>query len=246
MTLFQNRFDDSKLYESIFGDDQRWKPGHASDTAAWRLPDEWDAIACANKEAADRLVDGLGRGPLGELYLSYPIMSLYRHYLEMRLKGIWIQLQEWERLIKIWSGEYDEQPGRQYNHQLMEVWRAVRALLLKIDANAVGEGEALEESNALYDVIESRIREFNDIDRRATSFRYPVQKNGEPTPGVPLYDGELLQVKGVVNALEYYLAGISCRVHETSSQICEALEYCHEWQAEYAWEMRNAAVDYGW
>ena len=110
----------------------------------------------------------------------------------------------------------------------------------------MARGEALEETEALHDAIERRIREFDDIDRRATSFRYPVEQNGNPPLGVPLYDGELLQVKGVVDALEYYLAGISCGVHETSSQICEALEYCREREAEYAWEMRSKAVDYGW
>jgi hypothetical protein len=246
MTLFENPFYDTKLRESIFGEDQRWNPGRAGDGTHWRLPDEWDAIACANKEAADRLVDGLGRGPLGELYQSYPIMSLYRHYLEMRLKGIWIQLQQWDRLMKIWFGESDEQPEPKYNHQLMEVWWKVRALLDQIDSYVVGTDELPEDRNDLYDAIEARIREFSDIDQRATSFRYPVEKNGEPTPGVPLYKEELVQVKGVVDALDYHLGGISCGVHDISSQVCEALGDYRDWQMEYASEMYADQYDLSW
>ena len=246
MTTFDIPFDDAKLHESIFGEDQRWKPVRGVDNAPWRLPDEWDAIASANKEAADRLVDGLGRGPLGELYQSYPIMSLYRHYVEMRLKGIWIQLQQWERLMRIWSGDADEQPEPKYDHQLMEVWWKVRELLDRIDSYAVGTDELPEERNTLYDAIEARVKEFDDIDRRATSFRYPVEKSGETTLGVPLYKPELIQVKGVVEALDYYLAGISCGVDETSSQVCEALSDYRDLQMEYAWEMYADRGDYGW
>ena len=246
MTTFENPFDDAKLHESIFGEDQRWKPVQGVDSAAWRLPDEWDAIASANKEAADRLVDDLGRGPLGELYQSYPIMSLYRHYVEMRLKGIRIQLREWERLMKIWSGDADEQSELEYNHQLMEVWRRVRALLDRIDSDAINTDELLEERDTLYDAIEARIKEFDDIDQRATSFRYPVEKNGKPTLGLPLYKPELVQVKGVVDALDYYLAGISCGIDEISSQICEALSEFRDLRMEYASEMYAGRGDYGW
>jgi len=90
----------------------------------------------------------------------------------------------------------------------------------KIDASELDIEGVREEIDEKYNAIESRIREFNDIDERATSFRYPVEKrSGEPTLGIPLSNDELLQVKGVVEALEFYLSGISCGVNETTSHV---------------------------
>ena len=244
MTTFEIPFDDSKLYESIFGENQRWNPEQATAGTYQRLSDEWSAIASANKEAADRLVDGLRRGPLSELYLSYPIMACYRHYLETRLKGILFQLQGWKILAEILAGENDDQPSIGYNHQLMPVWKRVRELLYKIDASELAIEGVREEIDEKYDAIEARIKEFNDIDKRATTFRYPEEKSGEPTLGTPLYEEELLQVKGAVEALEFYLAGISCGVHESSNEVLEALEFHRQLDAECAWHWHDEAADY--
>ena len=224
MNTFLDRFDDSKLYESIFGEDQRWKPCRATDNAYRKLPDEWDAIASANKEAADRLVDGLRRGPSSESHLSYPTMSLYRHYLEMRLKGILFQLVRWANLAATEPSELPQQTLRALNHDLMHVWRKVRELLHQIGGTELAIESVREEFDAKCDAIESRIKEFNDIDRHATNFRYPMEKDGTATLGTPLSKEEMLQVKGVVEALEYYLAGISCGVYETSNAVLKAKE----------------------
>ena len=90
--------DDSKMHESIFGENQRWKPGQSVGSSYGRLWNEWGTMASANKEAADHLVDwlvhGLRPGPMSGSYLTYPIMSLYRHYLELRLKEILIDLRK--------------------------------------------------------------------------------------------------------------------------------------------------------
>ena len=237
MNVMQD-FDDSKLYESIFGENQRWKPGQLTGNAyrpSW--DDGWGAMASANKEAADHLVDwlvdGPRPGPMSGLHLTYPIMSLYRHYLELSLKGLLIDLQKWERLAKFLSDESDDQPNSKYNHQLMEVWRMVRQLLYKIDASELAVEGVREEADEKYGAIENRIEEFNEIDRRATSFRYPVEKDGEATSGIPLYEEELLQVKGVIAALDLYLSGISCGVHETINEVLEELAFRRDMETEY-------------
>ncbi len=228
MNVMQD-FDDSKLYESIFGENQRWRPGQ-SDVSTYRPPwdDGWSAMASANKEAADHLVDWLVNGPqprpMSGSHLTYPIMSLYRHYLELSLKGLLIDLQEWDGLAKILSGENDAQPKRKFDHQLLAPWRMIQTLLCKIDAGELAIEGVRKEINEKYDAIGNRIKEFNDIDERATSFRYPVERtNGEPTLGIPLSNDELLQVKSVVNALEFYLSGISCGVAETTSALLDEL-----------------------
>ena len=231
MATFPNTFDDSKLYESIFGEDQRWETSRTAHRAFRALSDQWDAIASANKEAADRLVVGLRPGPTSESYFSYPIMSLYRHYLEMRLKGILFQLIGWANLAANGPREDPEQTLKTLTHNLMDVWRKVRELLNEIDRSELAIEGVREEADAKYNAIESRITEFSDIDKGATGFRYPVQRDGTATLGTPLSKEEMLQVKGVVEALEYYLAGISCGVYETSTAVFKANqgkeEKCH-------------------
>ena len=249
MTLAVEPFDDSKLYESIFGENQRWEPGQSSGSThrpPWNSG--WLDIAYSNKEAADHLVDWLvagGRtGPMSGTHLTYPIMALYRHYVEVKLKGLLLDLQEWDGLAKILSGENDKQPKREFNHQILEIWSDVRKLLYQIDASELDIEGVREQVDAKYDAIENRIKEFNDVDGQATSFRYPVKKNGEPTLGIPLSKSELLHVKGVVDALEFYLSGISCGVHETITGVLEALAYQREAEAEYEWQMYNDAAEY--
>jgi len=129
-------FDDSKLYESIFGENQRWKPGQAAGKAyrpSW--DDGWRAMAGANKEAADylvdRLVDRAQPRPMSGSHLTFPIMSLYRHYLELSLKGLLIDLQKWDGLARILSCESDDRTKRAFDHQLMATWKDIRKLLYK-------------------------------------------------------------------------------------------------------------------
>lgn len=240
MEDFEAQFDDSKLHESILGEQQIWKPGQwANGTNKPPWYDGWATMASANKEAADHLVDWLADRsqvrPMCGTDLTYPIMSLYRHYLELRLKGIQNDLGRWERLVDTRVGENGGKPERTFNHQLLSIWETVRRLLYKVDADELAVEGVCEEFDAIYDAIEERIKEFNGIDERATSFRYPEEKNGEPTLGAPLGVEELLQVKSVVDVLEFYLAGIRCGVSETVGETLEALVFQGELEAEYGW-----------
>ena len=228
MENFVAEFDDGKLHEPLLGERQIWEPGqwaNGTDKPPWY--DGWGTMASANKEAADHLVDWLADrsqvGPMCGTDLTYPIMSLYRHYLELRLKGLQNDLEGWEKLVDSRVGESDGEPRRRFNHQLTEVWKTVRRLLYKVDADELAIEGVREETDDKYDAIEERIKEFSDIDARATTFRYPEEKNGEPTLGAPLGVEELLQVKSVVDALEFYLAGIRCGVSETISKTLEVL-----------------------
>ncbi len=243
MNVLGELFDDSKLYESIFGETRRWQPGQSSvNERRTSGGDAWNAMANAFKEGADHLVDWVvdGRtGPMSGAFMTYPVMSDYRHYLELSLKGILIDLQEWELLANRLAGKDVGQANPEYNHQLMEVWRRVRKLLYRVDANELATEGVREQSDAKYDAIEDRIKEFDDIDRKATSFRYPVDKNGKPTAGVALGHKEMLQVKNVVAALEFYLSGIGCGVSEAVNEAHEALAFLREMEAEYAWHASN-------
>lgn len=192
MNMMQD-FDDSKMYESIFGQSEPWNQS----TASGRFQKTgWDSYAMAYKIAADRLVDDQQRGPISELYQVFPIMFLYRHYLELKLKEILRVLLDWD------GRRHDQIP---HIHELPKLWKEVRHLLEKFD-NGMTEhsGDAcLEEGAAIYNAIEKRVKEFDDIDPGSFNFRYPEDQ-------VKLLERhEIVHIKEVVNALDMNLDGIS-------------------------------------
>ena len=88
--MIMQEFDDSKLYEPITGNEW-WDVGNADS-----VQNQWYMVAISYKNAADLLVDGLpNRSLLGleQRYIACPIMFLYRHYLEVGLKGLMLDLQ---------------------------------------------------------------------------------------------------------------------------------------------------------
>ena len=165
-------FDDSKMHESVFGQDNPWNKS----TEPGRLDKPgWDGYAMAYKTAGDRLVDSLQRRAISELYQVFPIMFLYRHYLELKLKEILLILRKWE-------GREDTQTLP--DHGLTQSWKEVRQLLEKFDDWITGhcDDAHLEEGAAMYNSIEQRVKEFDAIDAKAKNFRYPVNKKLVPFP----------------------------------------------------------------
>lgn len=211
MTLPVEPFDDSKLYESIFGQDNPWNES----TAPGRLDKRgWEHYAMAYKVAADRLVDGQQRGPIKELYQVFPIMFLYRHYLELKLKEILLILRDWE-------GSTDTKPWP--GHRLPQSWNEVRQLLEKFDNGIIEDcyDGPLEEAAAIYDAIERRVKEFNEIDSEAETLRYPVNKKLQPNSAKLLDRHEIVHIKEVVDALDAYLDAISVGIDHIMDRYAE-------------------------
>ena len=115
--------------------------------------------------------------------LVYPVMFLYRHYLEISLKHILIVLRKY----------FEDSSTLPTHHRLNTLWGLVRSLMEK-QWNSV-------EHVANYEAIGDRIREFHGVDELSFSFRYPVTKrvcDKSPFPlgegwgeGVPLLTQEL-------------------------------------------------------
>ena len=203
MNMFQG-FDDSKMYESIFGQHHPWNestlPGRFDNPG-------WHGYALAYKTAGDRVVDGLQVGPISEQYQVFPIMFLYRHYLELELKGILFILHGWDvGDIRI-----------PHDHGLTPLWGKVRQLLEKFDNWVVGycDDNRLEEGAEIYNAIEQRLKEFDEIDAQSLSFRYPDQKSN---PAKLLDRHEILHIKEVVDALYDNLDGMSGGLREIIDQ----------------------------
>lgn len=152
----------------------------------WPYMPGYFVMPAAYQEAAEELVRAAEKGP-GDL-LVFPIVYLYRHAIEVSMKEV-IQ-----RAVAL----RDDGKGSpsQHRHDLMELWRRTRALLMEIVPDEPYDG---------VDEVQAVIRELHDLDERSMSFRYDDQKIGERLHGpanVPMI-GQTLG--GVVN----WLAGAS-------------------------------------
>ena len=177
----------AKLNESIFSPNQSWRNN------AYLEP-EWGAYVLGYREAADSIVENVEE--LGVDLLAYPVMFLYRHFLEIGLKHDLIVLKRYFR----------EQVEFPPHHRLDILWQEVRSLMEK-EWNTASHTE-------YYDAIEDRIKEFQQIDQESYAFRYPVTKqNTSSLTGVPDVYGKgmaiinLMQVKEVVYEMAKFIEG---------------------------------------
>ncbi len=152
---------------------------------AWFTPD-WDTYADGYKEAADAIVEHAIANHGRIDWYVYPVMFLYRHYLELRVKEI---LGKCGRTVR-------------RTHSLEVLWRE---LLPEISKRRRGDQAHFTR------YLGERFAEFHRIDQKSLIFRYPtpVSKNE------PLRWGEwinLLQVQQVVYAMSMQLDGISSEI----------------------------------
>jgi hypothetical protein len=118
--------------------------------------------AISYKEAAVALIDRIIEKDSGADLQFYPIAFLYRQYLELRLKQL---------LISGGHVVYDESKLT-HGHDLKRLWVEVRKIL-----ESVWPDTHAEEMDALGECID----ELCQMDAKSMSFRYPVDKEGQPT-----------------------------------------------------------------
>jgi hypothetical protein len=150
-----------KPKDVLFREDTDW-----SDNAFLNLGGKaWGAYATGYKEAADVLVHQFLEDWRGKDKLTYPIVFLYRHHIELRLKQLIINGQA---LLHKPVDFEDE-------HNLVKLWDPCRKILREIWP---------QEPIATWNNVERLLKEFHKIDSCGMCFRYPVttKKTGrQPT-----------------------------------------------------------------
>ena len=116
------------------------------------------AAEILNKHVLESRVAGLDT-------LVYPIIFLYRQYIELQLKS----------LIKDGGILLDSPEYVPKTHDIKKLWRQCRKILEKV----------YEEDSESLDEIEEIIYQLSDIDPYSQAFRYPVDKEGKNLlPGI--------------------------------------------------------------
>ncbi len=122
---------------------------------------DWNAYAIGYKLAADLLVDYVDSKKQNQDILVFPIVFLYRQYLELRLK----------ELILSGSTLLDNNKTPKITfHNIESLWKSCRTILEKVFP---------EDPKEDFTEIERVIAEFSITDPRSTGFRYPTDKEGK-------------------------------------------------------------------
>ncbi|KXF90324.1 hypothetical protein [Phaeobacter inhibens] len=111
------------------------------------------------KEAADSLIAGL-TSPWQQNTQVYPILYLYRHFLELSLKE-----------IVLWFGSDVQVDPDWRSHSLVKQWQKVRKIMEEFGVQ--GDTNADKKVNSV-------IEQFNGVDQDSKAFRYSTQSSGEP------------------------------------------------------------------
>ena len=144
----------------------------SSDSADWTLN------ACVNylhnplilyiegyKKAADKLIQEVKKESIYLDILVYPILFLYRQYIELQLKHL---IQESKTLLEKKKGN-----SSLTHHNLLDLWNSVnshmRDIIEEYNYNEIKEYITKEDIKKINEII----REFDKIDPNSFSFRYP-------------------------------------------------------------------------
>jgi len=141
------------------------------------------------KKAADVLVEYVGRAKRHQDVLVYPIVFLYRHYIELMLKCL---IHDVRVLLR--------RPAKlPMHHKLKELWEECAPLLAEAFPDEPEQG---------FEAVADYIEQFSKVDPASTAFRYAQNKNGAPSvPGLKHIN--LANLCDVMDRLDSFLDGAS-------------------------------------
>lgn len=148
-----------KKGDKLFKSDSDW--WHNACLNYWGV--DLDTYAIGYKQAADILVRRVKEIRSKQDTLVYPIVFLYRQYIELRLKEL---ILNGSRLLG------SPKRLRKPDHEIDKYWLHCRKIFEKVWPEAPKDD---------LDDIEECIKEFSRVDPKSISFRYPKDKEGKPS-----------------------------------------------------------------
>jgi hypothetical protein len=123
---------------------------------------KWEAYVIGYRVAADSLADKVINEVNNRDTLIFPIVFLYRQYLELRFKEI----------IENGGTLLDAEHHLSKSHDLIVLWSKTKNIIQRIWPATMFD---------FFESTDNIINEFNEVDQRSDGFRYPINKNGEHT-----------------------------------------------------------------
>lgn len=171
---------------------------------------DWILYIGGYKKAGDLLVEH-SVAFCQQHILVYPIVFLYRHYIELQLKEI-------IRIGNILLGTGKHYPSCfPTDHKIGNHWQECRAIIEKIDKDEYHKLRKDEQSKYKNDLnsLQKYIEEFLKLDPDSQASRYPVDRRGNPTIlDASLRTINLENIRDLVGEISYLLEGISQGITE--------------------------------
>ena len=145
-------------------------------------------------------------------FLIYPIVFLYRHYLELQLKDI----------LSMAHGLLSHCDDSIEGHNLGTLWKTAQPLIDQCYETA-GWGAA---DKSQYKIVSSLIQEFSDLDPNGEAARYPRRK-----------DGATLHFEHLPNINIRHFADVAARLGDSLQLYLDAIKYANELRLEGEAEM---------
>ena len=137
-------------------------------------PHKWSIYAAGYKEAADRLVLSIERREGMIDFMVYPILHLYRHFLETSMKA---GIRDAQKILGVEPRKPKNKDKKRMaesaqGHDLESLWEYLLELILQIHPEM--EMAELDETSAV-------IKAFHHHDLHGDAARYPTSLNGVPS-----------------------------------------------------------------
>lgn len=146
------------------------------------------------KDAADLLVEKTRDGSYEKDSLVFPIIFLYRQYLELELKG----------MIAAY-GYRCGVPANWKDHYLDGLWNSVLTIM---------KHYGIEDADGANSAAGEVIKEFAKIDPGSFSFRYPVTRDGKPIAYGDVKRVDLYRLKEVMEGVANLLSGTDSYIYD--------------------------------
>ena len=156
----------------------------------------WSLYADGYRHAAELILNSIQNAPTDD-ELLYPVIYLYRHFLELELKSLVVAsstLSPQQIVIEDLNREHD-----------------VHKLWLKCEANF--QYVPLEFGPEIVGTVGSCIKEISDIDPLSQAFRYAVDRKGNQTLG-RITEVDVLNLKEVMTRIRNFLVVVEETVLE--------------------------------
>ncbi|WP_286778940.1 MULTISPECIES: hypothetical protein [Sphingobacterium] len=128
----------------------------------------WNKLAISYKLAAEAIAEKINSEKSEIDLLIYPLVFLYRHYFELRIKEILFCYREFD----------DTKDLLKRTHKLTENWGRCKDRITIMKQRGLNIQGTSEENLECVDRV---IAEIDLYDERSDAFRYPYDKNGNPT-----------------------------------------------------------------
>jgi len=167
---------------------------------------DFQIYADAYYKAATILYEDIRTNGVNNDAHCYPVFYLYRHAIELYLKGCFYYLQYISKFMEI---ELPIKKDFYNNHDLYELNSIVKSIIKKVFEN---ENDVLTE----YGKIWTTIKWFHDNDPTSFSFRYPIDKKGKNPDKLKHYDLCDIEEKSkkIITHLQTFIFGCECKYYQ--------------------------------